>query len=64
MSDEEEEFNTDFEQLIKIVQKFGWSVAIPDIHEEDVLPGLIIGTDEYIETITDMIPDSHFKGDK
>jgi len=53
-------FETDIEyrkqllkELIDIVGELGWQVAIPeDIEEEEEVPGLIIGTSEYIDAVT------------
>lgn len=41
-----------FKELIEIVGELGWSVCIPQGPEDEEVPGLIIGTDEYVEKVT------------
>jgi hypothetical protein len=57
-----DQFNTDAEykqQLIKdlltICEELGWNVAIPQVEEDDEVPGLIIGTAEYVEMVTEAL---------
>lgn len=44
-----------FKELIEIVGELGWQVSIPKGADNDEVPGLIIGTDEYINKVTDAI---------
>lgn len=40
-----------FEQLFKIVSDLGWQVSIPQLGEEETVPGLIVGTKKYIDDV-------------
>jgi hypothetical protein len=48
------------EQLVKIIEQLGWSVAIPEADEEEDVPGLIIGTQEYVSAVTGRLPEGQF----
>ena len=47
------------EQLIKNIHDIGWSLAIPNCNEEDV-PGLIIGTEDYVSAVIEHLPEHQF----
>lgn len=53
---EEEDKALLFQQLAELIKKMGWGIAIPELKEKDAVPGLIIGTDEYLQTITSLLP--------
>jgi hypothetical protein len=41
-----------FETLLDTVGKLGWNMAIPTTKdEEEVVPGLVIGTQDYIDKV-------------
>ena len=40
-----------FIQLLQLIEELGWDLALPDIDDDDDVPGLIIGTPEYIEWV-------------
>lgn len=46
-----------FKELIEIVGELGWQVAIPNGPEDDEVPGLIIGTEEYVNRVTEAMED-------
>lgn len=37
-----------FELLIDIIHKVGWTMALPDIPDDEQVPGMIIGTEEFV----------------
>lgn len=45
------------ETLIRGAGGLGWAIAIPNGPDEMALPGLIVGTREYINDITSNLPD-------
>lgn len=41
-----------FEQLVTIVEKLGWTIALPNVeNDEDPLPGLIVGENWYVQKV-------------
>lgn len=40
-----------FDQLLEIVFKLGWDIAVPKVDDDDDVPGLIIGTPEYLDDV-------------
>lgn len=48
------------EQLIKVIDQLGWSVAVPEGDDDEDVPGLIIGTQEYVSAVTDRLPEGQF----
>ena len=44
-----------FLTLVQIVKSMGWSVCIPNIEDDEMVPGMIIGTDEYVNDILNKI---------
>lgn len=47
-----------FVELLKLISEAGWVFAVPELEAEDEVPGLIIGTADYVESILDHLPDS------
>lgn len=41
-----------FTELIEIVGELGWQIAMPEGEEDEEVPGLVIGTEEYVTKIT------------
>ena len=41
-----------------IAEALGWNIAIPKVGDDDEVPGLIIGKDNYIQWIEDCIGDT------
>ncbi len=59
-----DDFDTDhdykaqlFKELIDIIHELGWSVALPNVDEDSIVPGMIIGEQEYIDSIVDQLDD-------
>ena len=49
-------------KLLELLEEVGWSIALPD---NDEVQGAIIGTEEYIDTILESLPeDLFFKKEK
>ena len=44
-----------FKELIEIVTELGWSMAIPKGDDNEEVPGLIVGSDEYLEEVLDKL---------
>ena len=44
-------------ELIKIIKDLGWAAGIPQLGENDVVPGMVIGIPEYVEGVLDYIPE-------
>lgn len=44
-----------FKELIEIVEELGWNVAIPQVEEDDEVPGLVIGKAEYVDAVTEAL---------
>lgn len=44
-----------FKELIQIVGELGWSVAIPDGDDNEEVPGLIIGSSDYVDKVTEAV---------
>ena len=44
-----------FKELIEIVGELGWSVAIPKGADNEEVPGLIIGSQEYLDRIASAV---------
>ena len=42
-----------FEQLVVLINQLGWSMALPmsDDDPEAIVPGLVIGTEDYIHKV-------------
>lgn len=45
------------QKLIDILKEADWGICIPNLKPDDDVPGMIIGTDEYIKSITDQLKD-------
>jgi hypothetical protein len=48
------------ETLVATISQLGWGAALPDLDPNDTVPGMIIGTDEYINCILDNLPEAMF----
>lgn len=44
-----------FKEIIEIVGELGWQIAIPKGNDNDEVPGLIIGTEEYVKEVTEAV---------
>lgn len=44
-----------FKELIEIVGELGWVVAIPNGEDNEEVPGLIVGTEEYVDKVSDAL---------
>lgn len=47
--------------LVATISQLGWSVALPDIDDEATVPGMIIGTENYIDAVLKHLPEDLFK---
>ena len=47
-----------FQLLMTIAEALRWNIAIPMVGDDEEVPGLIIGKDEYINWIQDCIGDT------
>lgn len=63
-----DQFDTDedykkqlIKELIYIAEELGWNVCIPDVEEDEMVPGLILGEPEYIEEVMDALEDEGFE---
>lgn len=46
------------DDIIKACETLGWHIAMPIQDNEDEVPGLVIGTNEYLEYILDLEDES------
>lgn len=46
--------------LVATIAQLGWTVALPELNDDDPVPGMIIGTNEYVGSIIDNLPDNMF----
>lgn len=44
-----------FKELLEIVKELGWKVAFPIGDDDDAVPGMIIGTEEYVTDVTEAV---------
>lgn len=58
MSEETEEL---YERLLNLIAEIGWSIAIPDVSDDEEVPGLIIGTEEYVGKVLACLPEDLFR---
>lgn len=48
--DTDEQYNLQlFKDLLEIVKELGWQVALPTVPDDEPVPGMVIGTQEYID---------------
>lgn len=38
-----------FKELLEIVKELGWTVALPTVGDDEEVPGMVIGTEAYID---------------
>ncbi len=58
-----ESVETLYKDLLTIIKKLGWGVALPKMDEEDDVPGMIIGTSQYLQIISSLINRTQKKED-
>ena len=46
-----------FDDLLQAIAALGWTVAVPGVGDDDDVPGLIVGKDEYVNAILEYIPE-------
>lgn len=51
-----------FKELIEIVTEIGWNVALPNCDDEDEVPGMIIGTEAYVDRVTNAVDKAEKNG--
>ena len=47
----------DFEKLIQLIQNLGWDIALPDLNDDDEVPGMVIGNENYVQSVIECLPD-------
>lgn len=47
-----------FKQLIGIVEQLGWQVALAGVKPDEEILGLIVGTEKYVDDITEIVEKS------
>ena len=52
------DMNDPIAKLLILVDELGWTVAIPDSGDETI-PGLIIGTPNYVDKVTDALENKY-----
>jgi hypothetical protein len=48
-----------FKELIEIVGELGWVVAIPEGDLDEEVPGLVVGTEEYVNHVIDAVDENY-----
>ena len=55
---------TKVELLVETLVNFkemGWNIAMPSVGQNDEIPGLIVGTPQYVDQVCEALDQGHFR---